>query len=93
MNENQCITRPHRDERGCYDRLAESGRRRQYTMVVRRERIECFNLWIVQYTLKANSSRERVSRPTMVQSLDFGAMDPDQLDHLIETASWQSHMY
>ena len=92
VDEYKRISRPSCDQRGCHDCLAESSRRRQYAMLMWGERVESFNLWIVQCTLETNPCRERVSRPTMVHSLDFRAMAPNQFDNFIETTPRQSHV-
>ena len=46
MDENERIARPSSNQRGGHNRLAEGGRGRQHTVIMRRERVERFDLRI-----------------------------------------------
>ena len=92
MDENERIARPLGNERGGDDRLAERRRRRQYAMVVRRERVERFDLRAAQRALETYPGRKRAAREAMVFQHNFRAVSPDQLDSFVEATPGQTDM-
>jgi hypothetical protein len=92
MDENKRIPAPLSNERGCHNRLAESGGRREHAIVMRRQGVECFDLRVVQRSLELHSARKLVADCSLIVQLNLGALTADQLDGFVKTPSRQPNM-
>ena len=92
MDENKRIPAPLSNERGCHNRLAEGGGRREHAIVMRRQGVECFDLRVVQRSLELHSARKLVADCSLIVQLNLCTLTADQLDGFVKTPSRQPNM-
>jgi hypothetical protein len=85
MDENERIARSLSDKCGCHNRLAESGRRCEHAMVMRRQCLQCGDLSAVQRSPKSRPVWQSIVNRTEVIYHDLSALSSDQLNGFLKT--------
>src|SRR6185437_10511519 len=92
MDKNERITSAFRNEGHGHHRLAESGRRREHAILMRKKSLKRLDLRLVQRPLKPYAAGKRIADHPQIIQLNLSALASNQLNSFVEASARQPYM-